>query len=56
MIQVHDELLVECNDKIVSLTKKQIANEMENATDPLVKFSIPLTVDVKSGNNWNEAH
>ena len=56
LIQVHDELLVECNDKIVSLTKKQIANEMENATDPLVKFSIPLTVDVKSGNNWNEAH
>jgi len=56
LIQVHDELLVECNDKIVSLTKKQIANEMENATDPLIKFSIPLTVDVKSGNNWNEAH
>ena len=56
LIQVHDELLVECNDKIVSSTKKQIANEMENATDPLVKFSIPLTVDVKSGNNWNEAH
>ncbi len=56
LIQVHDELLVECNDKIVSLTKKQIAIEMENATDPLVKFSIPLTVDVKSGNNWNEAH
>lgn len=56
LIQVHDELLVECNDKIVSLTKKQISNEMENATDPLVKFSIPLTVDVKSGNNWNEAH
>ena len=56
LIQVHDELLVECNDKIVNLTKKQISNEMENATDPLVKFSIPLTVDVKSGNNWNEAH
>lgn len=40
----------------VSNTKKQISYEMENATDPLVKFSIPLTVDVKSGNNWNEAH
>jgi DNA polymerase-1 len=56
LIQVHDELLVECADKLVSNTKKQISHEMENATDPLVKFSIPLTVDVKSGNNWNEAH
>ena len=29
---------------------------MENASEPLIKFSIPLIVDVKGGKNWNEAH
>ena len=56
LIQVHDELLIECSDNLVSRTKKEIIHEMEKATEPMIKFSIPLTVDVKSGNNWNEAH
>ena len=56
LIQVHDELLLECKEKDVSSVQQKIAHEMENASEPLVKFSIPLTVDVKSGKNWSEAH
>ena len=56
LIQVHDELLLECKEKDEALIKKQISFEMENASEPLIKFSIPLIVDVKGGKNWNEAH
>jgi DNA polymerase I-like protein with 3'-5' exonuclease and polymerase domains len=29
---------------------------MEHATEPEIKFSVPLIVDINSGKNWNEAH
>ncbi len=56
LIQVHDELLLECPEKEESNVKKQISFEMENASDPLIKFTIPLTVEVKSAQNWSAAH
>ncbi len=56
LIQVHDELLLECQEKDVVNVKKQVSYEMENASEPFLKFSIPLTVDIKSGKNWSEAH
>ena len=56
LIQVHDELLLECKKKEQTIVQKKVAFEMENASEPLLKFSIPLTVEVKSGKNWNEAH
>ena len=56
LIQVHDELLLECKEKEQAIVQKKVAFEMENASEPLLQFSIPLTVDVKSGKNWSEAH
>ena len=56
LIQVHDELLLECEEKKQAIVQKKVAFEMENASEPLLQFSIPLTVDVKSGKNWSEAH
>ena len=56
LIQVHDELLLECQEKDVVNIQKQVSYEMEHASEPLLKFSIPLTVDIKSGKNWSEAH
>jgi DNA polymerase-1 len=56
LIQVHDELLLECEEKKQASVQKKVAFEMENASEPLLQFSIPLTVDVKSGKNWSEAH
>ncbi len=51
IMQVHDELIVECDeadrDKVSTLLKE----EMENAVD----LSVPLVADVHSGNNWLEA-
>ena len=56
LIQVHDELLLECQEKDVVNVQKQVSYEMEHASEPLLKFIIPLTVDIKSGKNWSEAH
>lgn len=51
ILQVHDELVVECltseSEKVVQILK----DTMENA----VAFDVPMTVDVKVGRNWLEA-
>ncbi len=54
LLQVHDELIVECpaDEKIVEKTKAIIKREMENA----VKLSVPLRVSIESGKNWGEFH
>ena len=50
VMQVHDELIVEVNDKDVEACKQLVKEEMEKA----LALSIPLTVDVTSGKNWLE--
>lgn len=50
VMQVHDELIVECRDELVGRVKELVKREMEN----VVKLSVPLTVDVTSGKNWLE--
>ena len=50
VMQVHDELIVEVNDKDVEACKQLVKEEMEKA----IELSIPLTVDVTSGKNWLE--
>ena len=51
IIQVHDELLIDCPkneiDKVIEIVK----SEMENA----YKLSVPLKVDINYGNSWYEA-
>ena len=51
VMQVHDELIVECDigdaDKVGEILKR----EMEGA----VKLNVPLVADVHSGSNWLEA-
>lgn len=52
LLQVHDELVFDVpKDEVESLTK-MVKFEMENA----YKLSIPLLVDIGTGNNWLEAH
>ena len=48
VMQVHDELVVECPDAERELVAGILKEEMERA----VKLSVPLTVDVTSGKNW----
>ena len=50
ILQVHDELLFECNPKNLEKTAKLIKEKMENA----LKLDIPVVVDLKSGSNWGE--
>ena len=54
LLQVHDELIVECPDdeKIVERTKEIVRSEMERA----VKLDVPLRVSIESGKNWGEFH
>jgi len=52
IMQVHDELVFEVANDAVEKATKEIRNCMETA----VKLSVPLTVDIGVGNNWNEAH
>lgn len=48
VLQIHDELIVDCPKNEVETVKKLLKEEMES----VVKLSVPLTVDVESGKTW----
>ena len=48
ILQIHDELIVECPDEEVENVKNILVDCMENAA----QLSVPLTVDVESGKSW----
>ena len=52
LLQVHDELIVECPENETALVSRILKEEMENAAS----LSVPLTVEVNSGHSWGEAH
>lgn len=50
LLQVHDELLFEIPLEELKKVCEIIRHEMENS----FKLSVPLKVDIKTGNNWND--
>jgi DNA polymerase-1 len=57
LLQIHDELIFEVPEKEVKNITKIIKDEMSSVTESdLHSFSIPLTVDVNSGDNWGILH
>ena len=52
ILQVHDELVVEAKKDCAEQAGAILKREMENA----VTLSLPLTVEVKIGKDWLEAH
>ncbi len=50
ILQVHDELIIDALKIEEEQVKKILKEEMENA----VKLSVPLAVDMSSGNSWFE--
>ena len=52
VLQVHDELIVECPEEEKDEVSSVLKESMENA----VSLSVPLTVEVNCGRNWAEAH
>ncbi|HOV75954.1 MAG TPA: DNA polymerase I [Candidatus Hydrogenedentes bacterium] len=52
LLQVHDELLVECPAEDVDAVAEEMRRIMENA----IALDVPLKVDVGTGRNWADAH
>lgn len=51
ILQVHDELIIDCPIDETENVQDLLRDAMENA----VELKVPLTVDISSGNNWFEA-
>ena len=56
LLQVHDELIFETVDAEVGSTLPVVKHVMENAAMPAVSLSVPLQVDARAADNWDEAH
>ena len=56
LLQVHDELIFEVPDDEVSATLPVVQHTMQDAPFPAVLLSVPLHVDARAADNWDEAH
>ncbi len=52
ILQVHDELIVECKREDAERVCELLRSAMENAA----KLAVPLCVDIHIGNSWYDAH
>ena len=51
VLQVHDELIIECKKEIADTVKEILKDEMEN----VIKLRVPLEVETSEAENWYEA-
>jgi DNA polymerase-1 len=56
LLQVHDELIFEVPEEEVAATLPVVQHVMQDAPFPAVLLSLPLQVDARAANNWDEAH
>jgi DNA polymerase-1 len=56
LLQVHDELIFEVPDEEVAATLPVVQHVMQDAPFPAVALSLPLHVDARAADNWDEAH
>jgi len=56
LLQVHDELIFEVPDGEVDATIQTVSSVMEHAPMPALSLSVPLQVDARAADNWDEAH
>ena len=57
LLQIHDELVFECLKSNQSAVETIVRKTMESvSSSEHHMFTIPLDVNVNSGNNWEEAH
>ncbi|HAH08662.1 MAG TPA: DNA polymerase I, partial [Alphaproteobacteria bacterium] len=56
LLQVHDELVFETPEDEAAETCALVSEIMAKACEPVMQLSVPLTVEAKAGNNWDEAH
>ena len=51
ILQVHDELIVECPEEETERVKTLLTREMEG----VVQYAVPLRADSAAGKSWGEA-
>ena len=51
LLQVHDELIVECPEEVAENVAKLVSREMEQ----VAQLSVPLTAEAKIGKSWFDA-
>ena len=51
ILQVHDELIVECPEELAPQVAELVSHEMEN----VAKLNVPLTAEAKWGKSWYDA-
>ncbi len=56
LLQVHDELIFETAQSEADATIELVKDIMENAAMPALSMSVPLQVDARAADNWDEAH
>lgn len=56
LLQVHDELVFEAPDDEIDATLPVISRVMTEAPFPAVSLKVPLAVEARAAQNWDEAH
>ena len=56
LLQVHDELIFEVPLEQVEATIPVVRDVMVGSPEPALKLTVPLQVDARAANNWDEAH
>jgi DNA polymerase-1 len=56
LLQVHDELVFEAPEEEIEKTLPVVKKVMEEAPMPALSLSVPLRVDARAANNWDDAH
>ena len=56
LLQVHDELIFEVPEGEVAKTLPVVKRVMEKAPEPAVMLKVPLSVEARAADNWDEAH
>jgi DNA polymerase-1 len=56
LLQVHDELVFEAPDAEIEATIEVVRKVMTDAPHPFIQLAVPLQVDAKAAQNWDEAH
>lgn len=56
LLQVHDELVLECPKAEAEETCTVVKAVMETAHKPVADLSVPLEVEANAADNWEEAH
>ncbi|MFD1331361.1 DNA polymerase I, partial [Methylopila musalis] len=56
LLQVHDELIFEVGEAEVEATLPVVVRVMEQAPLPALELRVPLKVDARAADTWEEAH